>query len=123
MVSRSTSNTPLQALVLMNDPTYVESARKFAERLLTETSATPKDRVSIAFQMALTRPAKSTELRALVELFESQLARYQKDRPAAEKLLAVGESPRNSKLDVAELAAWTGVCNVILTLDEAVTRN
>jgi len=123
MVSRSTSNTPLQALVLMNDITYVEAARKFAERLLTETRATPKDRVYIAFQMALTRPAKPTELKALVDLYEAQLARYQKDRPSAEKLLAIGESPRDAKLDVAELAAWTGVCNVILSLDEAVTRN
>ncbi|MGV3724804.1 MAG: DUF1553 domain-containing protein, partial [Actinomycetota bacterium] len=118
MVSRSTSNTPLQALVLMNDPTYVESARKFAERLLTETSATPKDRVSIAFQMALTRPGKSAEIKALVELYEAQLARYQKDRPAAEKLLSIGESSRDPMLDVTELAAWTGVCNVLLSLDE-----
>jgi hypothetical protein len=91
--------------------------------LLTETRATPKDRVSIAFQMALTRPGKPAEIKALVELYESQLARYQKDRPAAEKLLSVGESPRDPKLDIADLAAWTGVCNVILSLDEAVTRN
>ena len=123
MVSRSNSNTPLQALVLMNDPTYVEASRKFAERLLTQTSATPKDRVMIAFRMALVRPPKSAEVQALVDLYQGQLERYQKDRGAAEKLLGVGESPRDPKLDVAELAAWTGVCNVLLTLDEAITRN
>jgi hypothetical protein len=123
MVSRSNSNTPLQALVLMNDPTYVEASRKFAERLLTTTSATPKDRVTIAFRMALVRPPKSAEVQALVALYQGQLERYQKDRPSAEKLLGVGESPRDQRLDVTELAAWTGVCSVLLTLDEAITRN
>ena len=73
--------------------------------------------------MALTRPPKAAELKALVELFESQLARYRQDRPGAEKLRAVGESPRNTELDVAELAAWTGVCSVLLNLDEAITRS
>lgn len=123
VVSRSNSNTPLQALVLMNDPTYVEASRKFAERLLTQTTATPKDRAMIAFRMALVRPPKSAELEALLALYQGQLERFQKDRGAAEKLLSVGESPRNEKLDVAELAAWTGVCNALLTLDEAITRN
>jgi len=123
MVSRSNSNTPLQALVLMNDPTYVEASRKFAERLLTQTTATPKDRAMIAFRMALVRPPKSAEVQALVALYQGQLERFQKDRGAAEKLLGVGESHRNAKLDAAELAAWTGVCSVLLTLDEAITRN
>ncbi|MCC2672971.1 MAG: Planctomycete cytochrome, partial [Armatimonadetes bacterium] len=69
VVSRSVSNTPLQALVLMNDPTYVESSRKFAERLLTSTSASPRDRVIIAFRMALTRPPKPAETQALLALY------------------------------------------------------
>lgn len=122
IVSRSVSNTPLQALVLMNDPTYVEASRKFAERLLTGTNATARDRVIIAFRMALARPPKPAEVQALLDLYNEQKARYVKDRASAEKLLTVGESPRNEKLDVSELAAWTGVCSVLLTLDETITR-
>jgi hypothetical protein len=123
VVSRSNSNTPLQALVLMNDPTYVEASRKFAERLLTRTAATPKDRVIVAFRMALVRPPKSAEIEALLSLYQGQLERFRKDRASAEKLLSVGEAPRDPKLDVVELAAWTGVCNALLTLDETITRN
>jgi hypothetical protein len=82
-----------------------------------------KDRVTIAFQMALTRPPKPAEVTALAQLYESQRARYGKDRAAAEKLLSVGEAPRNEHLDITELAAWTSVCNVLLNLDEAITRN
>jgi hypothetical protein len=120
-VRRSRTNTPLQALVLMNDPTYVEAARKLAERLMTE-AATPEERIALAFRLATAHRPNAAEAAVLVRVFEAQRTVYRKDRQAALKLLRVGESPRNEKLDVAELAAWTTVASVILNLDETVTR-
>ncbi|MBM3459178.1 MAG: DUF1553 domain-containing protein, partial [Armatimonadetes bacterium] len=123
VVRRSTTNTPLQALILMNDPTYVEAARRIAERLLTEVAATPEDRIRYAYRLVLCRPARNDEVQVLREVYRAQLARYQKDQEAARKLLAVGESPRNGKLEVAEHAAWTAVGGVLLNLDEVITKN
>jgi hypothetical protein len=122
IVRRSVTNTPLQALVLMNDPTYVEAARKFAERIRTEVAALPKDRIRYAFRLALSRRPSDAEVRVLLDVYSQQLAAFRKDRAAAEKLLSVGESKRNAKLDVAELAAWTSVASVILNLDEMITK-
>lgn len=123
MVRRSVTNTPLQALVLMNDPTYVEASRKLAERIRTEIAATPPDRVRYAYRLVLGRPATGDEVRVLTSVYEAQLAKFQKDEAGAKKLLSVGESPRNERIDQAELAAWTNVCNVILNLDEVITKN
>jgi len=123
IVRRSVTNTPLQALVLMNDTCYVEASRKLAERVMTGVSASPKDRIGYAFRLVLGRPARNEELRVLLPIFEKQLDAYKKDRAAAEKLLAVGESPRNEKLDVSELAAWSAVANLILNMDEVVNKN
>jgi hypothetical protein len=123
MVRRSTTNTPLQALVLMNDPTYTEASRKFAERIMTEIAAEPKDRIRYAFRLALGRLPSNEEIRVLLGVHDDQLAKFRKEPAAATKLVSVGESPRNSKLDEAELAAWTGVTNVILNMDEMITKN
>lgn len=123
VVQRSATNTPLQALVLMNDTQFVEASRKFAERIMSEVAATPRDRIHYAFRLALARPATGIELRALLEVYEAQLAEYRKDREAAKKLVSVGEAPRNESLDVAELAAWTSVANAIFNLDEMITKN
>jgi hypothetical protein len=120
-VRRARTNTPLQALVLMNDPTYVEASRKLAERLLTE-AATPEDRIILAFRLATTRRPKPNELAVLRKMFDEQLALYRKNEKAALNLLRVGESKRNEQLDVAELAAWTTVASVILNLDETLTK-
>lgn len=122
MVRRSVTNTPLQALVLMNDPTYVEASRKLAERLRTEVAAIPQDRIRYAFRLVLCRPAREEEVRVLQSVYETQLARFQKDETAAKKLLSVGESPRNQTISPAELAAWTSVCSVILNMDEVITK-
>jgi hypothetical protein len=120
-VRRARTNTPLQALVLMNDPTYVEASRKLAERLMTEAAST-EARIALAFRLATARPPTAEELAVLRKVFDEQLAVYRKDGQAALKLLAVGEAKRNEKLDVAELAAWTAVASVILNLDETVTK-
>jgi hypothetical protein len=123
VVRRSRTNTPLQALVLMNDPTYVEAARKLAERIMKEGGATADERIAFAFKLATARSPKEKEVTVLKRVFESQRERYAKDKPAAEKLLKVGESPRDEKLDVVELASWAMVANAIMNLDEVVTRN
>jgi len=120
-VRRSRTNTPLQALILMNDPTYVEASRKLAERLMKE-AATRDDRIVLAFRLATARPPSLDELSLLRRLFDQQLAVYRANPQAASKLLVVGESPPDEKLDAAELAAWTMVANVILNLDETVTK-
>ena len=123
VVRRGVTNTPLQALVLWNDPTYVEAARHFAQRLMTEVSASPEDRIRYAYRLALCRSARPVEVQVMLGVYRDQLARYRADRTQAEKLLAVGESPRNKALDVAEHAAWTSVASVLLNLDEVISKN
>jgi len=122
LVRRSTTNTPLQALVLMNDPTYIEAARKLAERVLTEGPADTNERISLAFRLATARRPNERETAVLRRAFEQQLAAYRANPAEAEKLLKVGESQRNDKLDAAELAAWATVTSMILNLDETVTK-
>jgi hypothetical protein len=121
-VRRSRTNTPLQALVLMNDPTYVEASRKLAERLMTEAGRSPEERITFAFRLATGRRPQPGEIAVLRQVFEQQLAVFRRDHQAASKLLAVGESTRNEKLDAAELAAWAMVSSAILNLDETVTK-
>jgi hypothetical protein len=120
-VRRARTDTPLQALVLLNDPTYVEAARKLGERLLTEAKS-QKERISLAYLLAMSRTPKPEELQVLQSLHDHQLAVYQADREAALQLLAVGESPRNEQLDPAELAAWTMVASAVLNLDETISK-
>jgi hypothetical protein len=120
-VRRSRTNTPLQALVLMNDPTYVESSRKLAERMMTEAK-TPEDRIAFAFRLATSRRPNAKEIAVLKKVFDKQLAIYERDTRAAQRLLAIGESGGNERLRPAELAAWTIVASVILNLDETVTK-
>ncbi|SIO62361.1 Planctomycete cytochrome C [Singulisphaera sp. GP187] len=121
-VRRSRTNTPLQALVLMNDPTYVEASRKLAERMILEGGSTPESRINFAFRLATARRPTAAELEVLSELFEAQRSAFRHDVEAALKLLGVGESRRNGDLDVPELAAWSMVASAILNLDETVTK-
>lgn len=123
IVHRSITNTPLQALVLMNDPTYVEASRKLAERMMKEAGTEADQRIAFAFHSATAREPTPQESAVLKKIYEAQLEVYQRDPAAAEKLLKVGESPRDAKLDAAELAAWTTVASVIFNLDETITRS
>lgn len=120
---RGVTNTPLQALVLMNDPTYVEASRAFAERNLREGGSTETDRIRYAFRLATDRDPSPEEFAILEKLYKKQIVHYDTDRGAVEKLLSVGESKRNSKYDPAELAAWTLVASTILNMDETITKN
>ena len=119
---RSRTNTPLQALVLMNDPTYLEAARRLAERVMKSDDDTPQDRLSTAFRLALSRRPSEEEIAISMILFRQRLQKFQYDPDAAKRLLSVGESPRDPSLPEAELAAWTTVMSVILNLDEAITK-
>jgi hypothetical protein len=119
---RQLTNTPLMALVLMNDPTFVEAARALAQRMMAEAEPTPAARISLAFQLAVARHPSEAESVALLKLYEQQLARFGEDEPAAEQLLGVGESKRDATLDPHEHAAWTTVASVILNMDETITK-
>jgi len=121
-VRRPRTNTPLQALILLNDPTYVEASRKLSERLLREADTT-EARIRLAFRLCTSRLPSAQEASILQRLVEDRRARYQKDPTAAARLLAVGESPRDESLNVSELAAWTSLAGVLLNLDETITRN
>ena len=117
------SNTPQQALVLLNDPTYVETARIFAERILREGGKDAKARIAFAYQEALHRVPQPRELELLTAVVAKHLNQYRGDAAAADALLKVGAKPADAKLDKGELAAWTSVARVVLNLHETITRN
>ena len=119
---RALTNTPLQALVLMNDPTYVEASRALAQRALTEGGRDDDSRVAYIFRLATARHPSGKETGVLKDMLKRRRTEFARDRQAAIKLLTVGESPRDKKLDAAELAAWTTVSSVILNLDETITK-
>jgi hypothetical protein len=121
-VHQMRTNTPLQALDLMNDVTYIEAARKIAERLMTEGGATPEARVAFAYRLATAqRPGPRAQF-VLVNAFRQQLNRYRADRKAALALVSAGDSARDETLDVSELAAYTMVANLIMNLDGTITK-
>ncbi len=122
VVKRSRTNTPLQALVLLNEVTYVEAARKLAERMLAEGGASPADRLAYGFRLATSRRPTAAELRVLLAGFQSDIAHFRETKDAAAKLIATGEFKADAKLNVEELAAYTLTANVLLNLDEVVTR-
>jgi mono/diheme cytochrome c family protein len=119
---RSRTNTPLQSLVLLNDPTYVEAARALAQRMLLEAGRDPAARINYGFRLATARRPEPRERQVFRDLAERELSIYRKDEPSAGKLLTVGESKPDPRLDKAELAAWTTVASMMLNLDETITR-
>ncbi len=119
---RPRTNTPLQALELLNDPIYVECARVLGQRVLKEGGSDAASRLRYAFKLTTARLPSDGELAVLQRIYDKQLAKYQKDKDAALKLVSVGESKRPPELDVSELAAWTAVGNVLLNLDEVITK-
>lgn len=121
-VRMSRTNTPTQALTLMNDVTYVETARKFAERVLQQGGTDLNDRLRFAFRLQTARYPQDTELAVLRHDLERHLSRFQSQPEAAMRLLSVGESPRDAQLDAAELAAYTMLGTLLQNLDEVVTR-
>ncbi len=122
VVNRSRSTTPLQALALLNDETYIEASRKLAERMVKEGGTLPTQRLGYGFRLAAARAPSPAELFVLQAGLERRLTQYRANKKAAEELLAAGESKRDPKLDAAELAAYTTAASVILNLDEVVTK-
>jgi hypothetical protein len=121
-VARPRSNIPQQALVLLNDPTYVEAARALAERLIREAGPSSEKRIQYAFRLALARPAQAEEVQLLTQLYERHRQEYQADHKAANALLHVGQRPTPADLDLADLAAWTSVARAVLNMSETITR-
>jgi hypothetical protein len=119
---RTRSNIPQQALVLLNDPTYVEAARAFAARILSGCAGTAHERLAWAWQQALQRDPTAEEIKTMHALLHERLADYQTDASAVDAVLKTGLAPTPAALDKAELAAWTHVARVLLNLHETITR-
>jgi len=122
VVRRSVTNTPLQALTLLNDPIFVEAARKLAERSILEGGAAAEARLSFAFRLATGRQPDDHELGILSKTLSAMLNAYRADKNGAEAFVAAGSSRRDPSIPVSELAAYTAVANMILNMDEVITK-
>jgi uncharacterized protein DUF1553/uncharacterized protein DUF1549/concanavalin A-like lectin/glucanase superfamily protein/cytochrome c len=116
------TNTPLQALALMNDVTFVEAARALAERMLIQGGSTPAERVTHGWRLVLARKPSARELEVLLKSLDRHREKFDASPDTAKKLLSVGEAPLKPDLPPSELAAYTAVANTILNLDETVTK-
>jgi hypothetical protein len=121
-VRRTRTNTPLQALVLMNDVQFVEAARRFAELVVTHGGDQVDQRIAYLYRSVLARNPKPNELQLVTQLYNEHLAEFQEQPEAATSLLSAGESDRNESLDQTELAAWTMIVHLIFNLSETVTK-
>ncbi|PYJ04032.1 MAG: hypothetical protein DME25_10630, partial [Verrucomicrobia bacterium] len=119
---RSRSNTPLQALATLNDPVFLEAARVLGQRILLQGGSAPEKQADYAFRLCLARPPSKAERQRLLALYEQQLKSFESDPAAAEKLIGQGPAERPPNLDVRKLAAWMMVGNVLLNLDEMLTK-
>jgi hypothetical protein len=122
-VRETRTNTPLQALNLMNDVTYVEAARVLAERMMKEGGVNVDERLRFAFRLATARLPSAAELQVLGESFRAQMAHFTKRPAEAARLLKVGEKPADATLNQTELAAYATVASLILNLDEVITQH
>jgi hypothetical protein len=120
---RPLSNTPTAALVLLNDPSYVEAARALASRALNADCPTDVDRAAWTWRLATGRRADAAEIEVLVGLLEAHRKHYRDHEASADELTSIGMTPRPKEADLPELAAWTSVCRVLLNLSETITRN
>jgi hypothetical protein len=120
-VRRPRTNTPLQALVLLNDTTYLEAARALAALVLKQ-STDDEERLRQAFRRVTARTPSPDELTVLQRLLSQQRTRFSHDARAAQQFLSVGASTSGSSFDRTELAAWTATAHALLNLDETVTR-
>ncbi len=123
VAERPRSNTPQQALVLLNDPTYVEAARALAEQMIQHGGKEIDGRIHWAYQRALARPAHDWEIKEYETLKAKFEARYSEDEASVMKLLSVGERPLPKDVSTNELAVWTNIARVVLNLHETITRS
>lgn len=120
-IRRPRTNTPLQALVVLNDPQFVEASRKFAERIV-ESDESDVNRLIFAFRSATSRLPSESEIQTLLSVMKSSRAAFEGNPASADELLKVGEAPVSAKAPSSELAAWSVVASTILNLDETLTR-
>lgn len=121
-IKRSRTNTPLQALSLLNEITFMEAARGLAMRMIKEGENTPEARIKHGFRLVTSREPSATELGILVDGLNDDLKRFTEDTKAAQELVSIGELPLDQSLNVTELAAYILSANVLMNLDEFVTR-
>lgn len=121
-VRASRTNTPLQALAVMNETAFLEAARRLAERASQHAPSSPEATLTSLFRLVLTRMPTPEEIRILRENLEDHQARFSANQNAAAQFLAIGEAPRITSLPEPQLAALTAVANLILNLDEALTK-
>ena len=119
---RPRSNTPLQALAALNAPTLLEAARGFGQRIMREGGRDTSHQIEFAFRVCLSRPPKPAERERLVKFYDQQLKSFTHDAASAEELLSQGSAERPATLDIRKLAAWMMVANVLLNLDETITK-
>jgi len=119
---RARTNTPLQAFITMNDPQWVEAARKLAEKVLLTSSVEDSKRLNTLALTTLNRPLEAGEVRALEKSVQTFKTHFEADETQAKALLSVGESPYAARLDPKELATWTLVASEFLNLDEFLTK-
>ncbi len=121
-IGRLPTNTPLQALVTLNDPQFVEASRAFATKLLGMSYPSDRDRLAAGFESITSRPPVSQELATLESALKRERQRYQSDEPAARELLAIGELEQTTTAPPAEQAAWTQLASTLFNLSETLTR-
>jgi hypothetical protein len=121
-VKTTTTNTPLHALATLNDPTYVEAARALAQLALEKGGGSDAERLAFAFRRVAARKPTDAEVKILAGALDKQRKLFAQDKEAAAKLLKVGDSPRNEKLDVVEHAALAVVCLTVMNLDEVLNK-
>ncbi len=122
LVSRVRTNTPLQALVMLNDPVYVEAAQALGRKMAAAGGRDPRKKATYGFRAALSRSPKKAELDRVVKAYKDELTRFGGDAKAAEAMATQPIGPLPEGLEAAEAAAWSTVANVLLNLDEFVTR-
>ena len=121
-IRRERTNTPMQALMLMNDPQFFEAARVFAERTLKAGGETSEERIAFMFEIATAREPKPSEAALLLETLQAHAEEFKADPEAAKALIVVGESKPDETLDAVEVATWTMIANLILNLDEVLNK-
>jgi hypothetical protein len=119
---RPRTNTPLQALATLNDKPFVECAAALARRMMSEVNSSDRDRAIHGFRLCVARMPSEVEIKLLLLLYQENVEKYRRDPAAAKAMAANGLEAPPQWLDVAELAAWTVVSNVLLNLDETITK-
>ena len=119
---RPRSNIPQQALVLLNDPVFVEAARVFAEKILQSNHSNDEEKIAYAFDHALTRKPNTEEIKIMQSLLQNQRERYKADEKAAIELLKTGMKAYDDSIEISELAAWTSISRTLLNMYETTAR-